>query len=1302
MSLDYAPAAGKFVLEEFQPNSFTKTFRTDGRPQVFQNDNVTLTFYWTITNGIATEVLLYFAPKATVAGTPRDFQPVSVSLKYSTQGTFGTQPKITITHTGLASKTMSIEGLATSPTEYQWRMNKFDGSIVDGTSSMLLGDELAALRQEFGDPTMEVRVASAETTPAVPGAPPVVARSYFKTNTGDADHPALLKKRVVTTGSGQDSVTQTTKWTHHENPDPAQLFQKNLVSSMTYPDGTWVAYPTYDSVTKKPTVELRPWLDGPATPTAALADPNSCRKTQTEWWIKDLTEVDSDLKGAYVLPEFRHRKVIESAGGTVLSIEQIGTHACLANQLGGPFAGGGELAALSSDLAIIQGRVKWDPNSQTFSSYVKVMSDGAAFGNGDTAAFSGEFDSNTGIFTLRKSLDGKPGYPNEGSYEIQTWNAILNEVHDGDKTFGSVTILSRQPRATRYVASSGGSISEIREVLYSGPEDTVGTVVSTTSFESLSGHTKTTKNGVVVRDEYQTYATLNGKGVVKTLITDADGSESITWEDVGTGEIVQTQSPSGIIKTISHSGMTTTTSISNTTNSFQARESETRDKQGRMVSAIDRNQRVTEWSYSEDGLITTETLPGGATRITSYYKDGQLKSITGTAVVPEYHTYEVNDGTLDQPIGFRPSGSITNVIHTGSATSVRVRWVTRDFQGRVIAEQTVAPPPVSGTVGKITKLYRFSDDQGLEFGSLKSVTIAGSGVEDFTQRVDTTGMGSFIEVQRKAVGTSDYQRRETTRSHVSLNAPGYPSANSYWWSQDTATEYGLGSSGNQSRTSIVRSALNLPGRNSATVTIDPRGSLSLREVVYNNVEGGTKNRVENLKVGLATGNVSLGIVSTFTYQGDLLVSSVEGGVTSQHVYHHSGLLAGLKTSSAGSTVYAISRNFRTVSGPSNTTLQTDEVATETRYGVTTTYSYDSAGRVILAVSPAGSVRYAYDIAGRLTHQWGATYPVAYSYSSIDGQLVSMRTYREGTGFVDTTNATVPAAFDSEPASVTTWVYDEASGALVGKTDHGGRAVTYRYDAQGRLAQRIWARGVTVTYGYDAAGRLSSQVYSDATPAVGWTYNPGGQVLSVTDGSGSHLTSFGTGGSATYPAGESYQPLDADFSLGISRPANIFQNAGTSSTGWKRAQNLTITRNPAGPFNMSTLVNTTHTYAPGGLLETVEADGVRFTYGSYLGNIARTLSVSALNSAGSFTPVPYTTMNKTVATSFGKAFGKVTSIKYGASGTAPESGANLNYFSGWSYTFDSAGRRSTVTSAATGANIRPGWNWGYNARSEVVS
>ena len=72
--------------------------------------------------------------------------------------------------------------------------------------------------------------------------------------------------------------------------------------------------------------------------------------------------------------------------------------------------------------------------------------------------------------------------------------------------------------------------------------------------------------------------------------------------------------------------------------------------------------------------------------------------------------------------------------------------------------------------------------------------------------------------------------------------------------------------------------------------------------------------------------------------------------------------------------------------------------------------------------------------------------------------------------------------------------------------------------------------------------------------------------------------------------------------------------------------------------MLLILRTIHTYASSGLLEAVEAEGVRFKCGSYLGNIARMLSVSSLNSAGSFTPVPYTTMNKTVATSFGNASG----------------------------------------------------------------
>ncbi|XAS65656.1 RHS repeat-associated core domain-containing protein [Micrococcaceae bacterium Sec5.8] len=69
---------------------------------------------------------------------------------------------------------------------------------------------------------------------------------------------------------------------------------------------------------------------------------------------------------------------------------------------------------------------------------------------------------------------------------------------------------------------------------------------------------------------------------------------------------------------------------------------------------------------------------------------------------------------------------------------------------------------------------------------------------------------------------------------------------------------------------------------------------------------------------------------------------------------------------------------------------------------------------------------------------------------------------------------------------------------------GARAFTY--DAWARPATATDGRGNTVTYSYDAVGRLAGTSFSDGTPAVAYTYNAIGQVLTRVDGSGT--TTYG--------------------------------------------------------------------------------------------------------------------------------------------------------------------------------------------------
>jgi YD repeat-containing protein len=63
------------------------------------------------------------------------------------------------------------------------------------------------------------------------------------------------------------------------------------------------------------------------------------------------------------------------------------------------------------------------------------------------------------------------------------------------------------------------------------------------------------------------------------------------------------------------------------------------DLSGRITRATDEAGLTTTYTYASNGRITTNTLPGGATRIMERYVDGQPKSLTGSAAITEYYDY---------------------------------------------------------------------------------------------------------------------------------------------------------------------------------------------------------------------------------------------------------------------------------------------------------------------------------------------------------------------------------------------------------------------------------------------------------------------------------------------------------------------------------------------------------------------------------------------------------------------------------------------------------------------------------------
>ena len=157
-----------------------------------------------------------------------------------------------------------------------------------------------------------------------------------------------------------------------------------------------------------------------------------------------------------------------------------------------------------------------------------------------------------------------------------------------------------------------------------------------------------------------------------------------------------------------------------------------------------------------------------------------------------------------------------------------------------------------------------------------------------------------------------------------------------------------------------------------------------------------------------------------------------------------------------------------------------------------TYTYDRFGNLISIADPLGhEIVYEYDLRNRKIYEGGATYPVRYSYDVFDN-MTAMTTYRD-------------ESLGSNFGDVTTWYYDEASGAMTNKVYADGKGTTYSYTPEGNLSLRVWARGIVTEYFYDVWGNLTNTEYSDDTPSVSLTYDALGRKVEAHDAAG--VTTF---------------------------------------------------------------------------------------------------------------------------------------------------------------------------------------------------
>ena len=283
-----------------------------------------------------------------------------------------------------------------------------------------------------------------------------------------------------------------------------------------------------------------------------------------------------------------------------------------------------------------------------------------------------------------------------------------------------------------------------------------------------------------------------------------------------------------------------------------------------------------------------------------------------------------------------------------------------------------------------------------------------------------------------------------------------------------------------------------------------------------------------------------GALTKYTYEAgsdaateNALTSVTNPDGTSQNFsYNAAGQLAG--TSQAGGAdplTYSYSAGEVTVADAAGDASRYyfdengDLVKTVDPLGNVAFATYDSNGNLTSLTGSTGlTTKYAYDATGNLTSSTDALgLTTSYTYTTSDNLLASV-TNAQG----DATNYNYNAggaltSTEYPDDSVETATYD-AMGDPLSLTDQDGQVTNYTYNAAGQVASETLAGGSTMNYTYDTQGNLitatdpsgiTTLTYNSADELTGivyptglslqYTYNTGGQRTQMVEMSGSTVT-----------------------------------------------------------------------------------------------------------------------------------------------------------------------------------------------------
>ncbi len=651
-------------------------------------------------------------------------------------------------------------------------------------------------------------------------------------------------------------------------------------------------------------------------------------------------------------------------------------------------------------------------------------------------------------------------------------------------TFKAIKLLDKKSTATVIIRNATDNIVKETTYVWSGSSfATANKVAETTNawHDSVRQSSATALNGAAQNWTWE--------GAYLKTRTDAAGVVSTyTYDDAGR---TKTMNRAGVTNTYNYFPTNQRSSMVESGGSLTRTTSYTYDGLGRPTGSDLPDGRDISADYtlntpSTGWLKTDETLSCGGHVITYTMPDGKVRNIDSTGV-DEFYSYTVS------------SNGITTKIRYGADNDTRYMETARDRLGRVL---TVTRPGLPGIGGTVTETYTYDGTTGL----LTKIERTGLAAEyreyDDMGRLDRTGInlggGSGLDPADSAALAD----RVTDIITQFVNTGGQ------WWASTERKTYPYNNGTALSLGTMRQQLTGLTGGASQTEEEDRFGQKRITSVAINT----TNKTVTTTQSIPGVTNT----VQTVTTNGRLTYTKDSSGRSVTYGYDGVGRRATANDSRNGTTHY----EYYKIDNYDTDRLHKIKDPSGIYVGI---YTYDNGGRVTGVQTPTGTSLSSYDCAGRLEAQWGAATPTSYGYN-IYGERDEMRTFRNddyatvqppssggdlttwsydpGTGVLtqkkDAENETTDYTYynngliktitqarfavgSSGPRATTTFTYITGSTEIDTQTFNDGGVTTtldYDYDRSGLIKEIDDATG-TRTFAYDSNLQLDTETL-DAT------------------------------------------------------------------------------------------------------------------------------------------------------------------------------------------------------------------------------